>query len=237
MREDLIKCVYGLTKLPSYASMEITYDESGKSSVASVSLGTKNGWVHLASDNFTYSAPTLKVKLEGWTKASAATTTKPNQPAAGGQATQPNQPAPGASGGQPNQTGAGLPACAAGQNPSQEKPCQPAGGQAGQGLPACAAGQSPSPTKPCQPAQGSQPVENVIVCQKGNEKVEVRGTKPLCASGYVMVMANGQPVTQQPAGANQASKKVTITCVKGKTIKKVTAVTPKCPAGYKIKTV
>jgi hypothetical protein len=52
-----------------------------------------------------------------------------------------------------------------------------------------------------------------------------------------MVMANGQPVTQQPAGANQASKKVTITCVKGKTIKKVTAVTPKCPAGYKIKTV
>jgi hypothetical protein len=32
-----------------------------------------------------------------------------------------------------------------------------------------------------------------------------------------------------------AVKKVTIKCVKGKTIKKVTAVKPKCPAGYKKK--
>ena len=32
-----------------------------------------------------------------------------------------------------------------------------------------------------------------------------------------------------------AAKKMTITCVKGKTIKKVTAVKPKCPAGYKKK--
>jgi hypothetical protein len=30
-----------------------------------------------------------------------------------------------------------------------------------------------------------------------------------------------------------AAKKMTITCVKGKTIKKVTAVKPKCPAGFK----
>ena len=32
-----------------------------------------------------------------------------------------------------------------------------------------------------------------------------------------------------------ASKKSTISCVKGKTIKKVTAVKPKCPAGFKKK--
>ena len=32
-----------------------------------------------------------------------------------------------------------------------------------------------------------------------------------------------------------AKKKVTISCVKGKTTKKVTAVSPKCPAGYKKK--
>lgn len=31
------------------------------------------------------------------------------------------------------------------------------------------------------------------------------------------------------------SKKTTITCVKGKTAKKVTAVQPKCPSGYKVK--
>jgi hypothetical protein len=32
-----------------------------------------------------------------------------------------------------------------------------------------------------------------------------------------------------------AAKKSTITCVKGKLTKKVTAVNPKCPAGYKKK--
>jgi hypothetical protein len=32
-----------------------------------------------------------------------------------------------------------------------------------------------------------------------------------------------------------AAKKTTITCVKGKLTKKVTAVKPKCPSGYKVK--
>jgi hypothetical protein len=32
-----------------------------------------------------------------------------------------------------------------------------------------------------------------------------------------------------------ANKKITITCLKGKTVKKVTAVNPKCPKGYKKK--
>jgi hypothetical protein len=35
--------------------------------------------------------------------------------------------------------------------------------------------------------------------------------------------------------AAPAPKKITITCVKGKTTKKVTAVKPKCPTGYKKK--
>jgi hypothetical protein len=35
------------------------------------------------------------------------------------------------------------------------------------------------------------------------------------------------------ATVRPAVKKTTITCVKGKTIKKVTAVKPKCPAGFK----
>ena len=32
-----------------------------------------------------------------------------------------------------------------------------------------------------------------------------------------------------------ASKKITITCIKGKLVKKVTATNPKCPVGYKKK--
>jgi hypothetical protein len=37
------------------------------------------------------------------------------------------------------------------------------------------------------------------------------------------------------ATVKPVAKKTTITCVKGKTTKKVTAVNPKCPAGYKKK--
>jgi len=39
----------------------------------------------------------------------------------------------------------------------------------------------------------------------------------------------------EKTGAKVATKKTTITCVKGKLTKKVTAVKPKCPAGYKLK--
>lgn len=33
----------------------------------------------------------------------------------------------------------------------------------------------------------------------------------------------------------EASKKTTITCIKGKLTKKVTAAKPKCPSGYRLK--
>jgi len=38
-----------------------------------------------------------------------------------------------------------------------------------------------------------------------------------------------------PSAKPVVAKKVTITCVKGKTVKKVTAVKPVCPAGFKKK--
>ena len=37
------------------------------------------------------------------------------------------------------------------------------------------------------------------------------------------------------AAKSAATKKTTITCVKGKLVKKVTAVKPKCPSGYRAK--
>jgi hypothetical protein len=37
------------------------------------------------------------------------------------------------------------------------------------------------------------------------------------------------------AAKTTAGKTTTITCTKGKLLKKVTAVKPKCPAGYKVK--
>ena len=40
---------------------------------------------------------------------------------------------------------------------------------------------------------------------------------------------------QEAEAKAAASKKTTITCVKGKLVKKVTTVKPKCPSGYKLK--
>jgi hypothetical protein len=51
----------------------------------------------------------------------------------------------------------------------------------------------------------------------------------------VVVAPTPTPTPTPSASAKPVIKTVTITCIKGKTSKKVTAVTPKCPAGYKKK--
>jgi len=57
------------------------------------------------------------------------------------------------------------------------------------------------------------------------------GVKVLELAPYVKVPDNIRFRESIP----YAEKKFTITCVKGKLTKKVTAVNPKCPAGYKLK--
>ena len=51
----------------------------------------------------------------------------------------------------------------------------------------------------------------------------------------VVVTPTPTPTPTPTASAKPVIKKVTITCIKGKTSKKVTAVKPKCPTGYKKK--
>ena len=51
----------------------------------------------------------------------------------------------------------------------------------------------------------------------------------------VVVVPTPTPTPTQSAFNKTVAKKVTITCTKGKIIKKVTAVSPKCPKGYKKK--
>jgi len=51
----------------------------------------------------------------------------------------------------------------------------------------------------------------------------------------VVVVPTPTPTPTPSASTKTVAKKVTITCLKGKTSKKVTAVSPKCPAGYKKK--
>jgi hypothetical protein len=49
------------------------------------------------------------------------------------------------------------------------------------------------------------------------------------------VVDTALPPTLELKPISNILKKFTITCAKGKTTKKVTAVNPKCPAGYKKK--
>ena len=117
---EVARCLYNFTSAPIQASVSVI-NEAGENSVATTIVNEKDGWLRLAAYGFTFSNPTVKVKL---TQEVAA-------------------PAPSVS-----------------------------------------ASPTPSPSAPAKPA---------------------------------------------------AVKTSSITCIKGKTTKKVTAVNPKCPTGYKKK--
>ena len=118
IRSDIARCIYGFTSAPIQASLSVVYAD-GEAKKATTLVSEKNNWLRLSAKGFTYSSPTVKVRL------------------------------------------------------SQEK---------------AVVAPSPTPT----------------------------------------------PVTSASA-APVAAKKTSITCVKGKITKKVIAVNPKCPTGYKKK--
>ena len=122
------RCIYKFSNAPISASVSITSSDGGQQNVATTVVNEDNGWLHLSATGFTFSSPTLKVKL---TQDGSIGTPTP-QPSA-----------------------------------------------------------KPSAATPA-PAASAAPVA-------------------------------------------VAKKKSTITCVKGKTTKKVSAVSPKCPAGFKKK--
>jgi len=63
MRSDVARCVYGFSAAPVRASLSVVNDK-GDQKVATEILGEKNGWLYLSAGGFTYSSPTIKVKLE-----------------------------------------------------------------------------------------------------------------------------------------------------------------------------
>ena len=84
MASSQVKCLYGMDRLPSSASISITSSD-GKENISTVELKTAGEWVYLAAKNFTFSSPTLKIKLNQSatpTNGSATTSTKSTQSAA-----------------------------------------------------------------------------------------------------------------------------------------------------------
>ncbi len=62
MRSDVARCVYGFTNAPIKASLSIV-NNGANQNIATENLGEKNGWVFLSAAGFTFSDPTIRVKL------------------------------------------------------------------------------------------------------------------------------------------------------------------------------
>jgi len=67
------------------------------------------------------------------------------------------------------------------------------------------------------------------------EAVNLQGNSNLSNGIYFEPQNFGLAIFAIPKPVVSASKSITISCVKGKILKKVTSVNPKCPSGYKVK--
>ena len=62
MRSDTARCLYGFSKAPISATVSVT-SASGEAKVATTVVSEKDGWLKMAAYGFTFSSPTISVKL------------------------------------------------------------------------------------------------------------------------------------------------------------------------------
>lgn len=62
INSEFARCIYGFSKAPVSATVSIL-SANGTEQVATTVLNERNGWLRLSASNFTFSAPTIKVKL------------------------------------------------------------------------------------------------------------------------------------------------------------------------------
>ena len=62
LKSDVARCIYGFTNAPVRASISVV-GESGESKVATESISEKDGWLIFSANGFTFSNPTVRVKL------------------------------------------------------------------------------------------------------------------------------------------------------------------------------
>jgi hypothetical protein len=63
MNADSAKCIYGFTDAPIQATVSITKEGGETTNIATELLSIKNGWMNLSANNFTFSDPTIRIKL------------------------------------------------------------------------------------------------------------------------------------------------------------------------------
>jgi len=63
MNADSAKCIYGFTDAPIQATVSITKESGETTNIATELLSIQNGWMNLSANNFTFSDPTIRIKL------------------------------------------------------------------------------------------------------------------------------------------------------------------------------
>ena len=81
IRSDVARCLYSFTDAPVQASLSIVYADGGEGQKATTVVSEKSGWLTLSAKGFTYSSPTVKVKLTQ-EKASTPVVTATSSPTA-----------------------------------------------------------------------------------------------------------------------------------------------------------
>lgn len=68
MRSATARCLYNFTDAPLSASVTVTTANGTEQQISTTVLSEKGGWLHLSAYGFTFSTPTLRVKLQGTPK-------------------------------------------------------------------------------------------------------------------------------------------------------------------------
>lgn len=63
MDSQFARCLYGFTSAPISANIAILASDGSQTNVATEVVSEKNNWISLVARNFTFSSPTIKVKL------------------------------------------------------------------------------------------------------------------------------------------------------------------------------
>ena len=72
IRSEVVRCLYQFSSAPIKASISIQSDD-GQTQIATTVVSEKNGWLYLSAKGFTFSSPTIAVKLTQDAPAPSAT--------------------------------------------------------------------------------------------------------------------------------------------------------------------
>jgi len=64
MKSEVARCLYGFAEAPLTAEISVV-SENGEEQVATTSMSESDGWLKLTAENFTFSSPTIEMKLMG----------------------------------------------------------------------------------------------------------------------------------------------------------------------------